>query len=117
MIHHLYEFPFLLLQQQLYVQNLFFLFTMDCFSSIAFGEECDTLGAKEVAFARAFDSCQNNMVLRIFTPYWKLLRLLGLQGEGQIKKDLVAIDQHVERSIQQSTQTPFAFKTRRALMH
>lgn len=83
------------------LQNLLFRYTMDCFSTIAFGEECNTLGAKEVGFARAFDSCQNNMVLRIFTPYWKILRILGLQAEGQIKKDLVAIDEHVRRIIQQ----------------
>eukprot|EP00457_Paulinella_chromatophora_P004203 gb/GEZN01004213.1/.p1 GENE.gb/GEZN01004213.1/~~gb/GEZN01004213.1/.p1 ORF type:complete len:531 (+),score=37.79 gb/GEZN01004213.1/:65-1657(+) len=93
------------------LQELFFRFTMDCFSEIAFGEDLKTVQSygshDDGGFALFFDRSQYNLTRRIFTPWWSFNRFLGLGDEPTINKDISALNQFVDRIVQRRKKEAF----------
>jgi cytochrome P450 len=75
----------------------FFTLTLDAFSEIAFGLDLGGLDGKPQPFIHAFDKCQETIFLRAtrFNRLWKLMKLLNLGPERDMKKALKVIDDFV----------------------
>ncbi|KAJ3356195.1 hypothetical protein HDU83_001774 [Entophlyctis luteolus] len=59
--------------EQFNLQEILFKFTLDSFTKIGFGIDLESMQSKTpLPFALAFDSAQTRMLLRFFTPLWKL---------------------------------------------
>lgn len=92
------------------VQDLYFRYTLESFTDIAFGEKLGTLGhrvdehsnssplkqqhkyeAPSVPFATAFDTVQMIANNRFFDPSWKLRRFLNIGDEKLLKQQVAVI--------------------------
>ncbi|KAF9547205.1 Protein kinase alk2 [Mortierella hygrophila] len=71
------------------IHKLFYLYTLDSFGEISFGQSFGCLDSPEegtVEFAEAFDRLNTIVFNRVFTPGWQLTELLTSRGR-QIRKD------------------------------
>jgi cytochrome P450 len=75
----------------------FFTLTLDAFSEIAFGLDLGGLDGKPQPFIQAFDKCQAQCFNRCekHSGIWKLMKLLNLGPERDMKKALKVIDDFV----------------------
>ena len=72
------------------MQSQFLRFTLDSIAAIAMGVDLNSLAASEDSmpdFVRAFESLQDNLVYRGFTPFWKYIPWL-LKSEREIAKSM-----------------------------
>jgi len=70
------------------MQEIFFRFTMDSISDVAYGYSMGCNKQKEVPVMRAFDSIQFIMNERFYTPFWKIRRFFRIQEEAVLVKDV-----------------------------
>ncbi|KAG9064067.1 hypothetical protein KI688_003246 [Linnemannia hyalina] len=71
------------------IHKLFYLYTLDSFGEISFGQSFGCLDSPEegtVEFAEAFDRLNTIVFNRVFTPGWQLTEFLTSRGR-QIRKD------------------------------
>jgi cytochrome P450 len=93
------------------MQDLFFKFTLDSISKIAFGVDLNCLDQEEVAFAKAFDECQRILDKRFLTPGWQVTRALSSLGlyigdEGKLKKALVIVNNFANEVVEERKRLP-----------
>ncbi|KAI8620483.1 cytochrome P450 [Chytriomyces sp. MP71] len=68
------------------LQELFFRFTFDSFTKVAFGIDMHSMTAKEkVPFMDSFDNAQRVVVNRILTPLWQIVDYLTGTAKTQAK--------------------------------
>ncbi|KAL8290477.1 hypothetical protein RQP46_002735 [Phenoliferia psychrophenolica] len=68
-------------QKSVDLSSLFFAFTLDSFSKLAFGRTVGALDSETpVPFATAFDYAQEVMAKRFFDPLWKISEMFSEQG-------------------------------------
>ncbi|RWW42252.1 hypothetical protein BHE74_00052214 [Ensete ventricosum] len=81
--------------QLLWAQDLFMRMTLDSISKIGFGVEIGTLAADlpENAFAQAFDDANIIVTNRFIDPFWRIKRLLRVQGEGRLQRSIKVLDE------------------------
>ena len=78
------------------MQELFYFYTLDCISEIAFGVQLHCLTANsQPQFASSFDAAQECCNLRWFVPpmITKLKRAFNIGSEGALKKHICVIDE------------------------
>ncbi|KAJ8490884.1 hypothetical protein OPV22_012605 [Ensete ventricosum] len=77
------------------MQDLFMRMTLDSISKIGFGVEIGTLAADlpENAFAQAFDDANIIVTNRFIDPFWRIKRLLRVQGEGRLQRSIKVLDE------------------------
>jgi len=63
------------------MQLLYFRYTMDSFSEIAFGESTNSLRVDTHPFSTSFDRVQSLMTQRFFDPIWHLKKWLDIGRE------------------------------------
>ena len=80
------------------LQSLFYAYTLDTFSEIAFGHHLDSLHT-ESSFAKAFDLSQWLINRRFTTPWWKLERALDVGGERQLKRSVRHLNDYVGKLV------------------
>ncbi|KAF9147225.1 Protein kinase alk2 [Linnemannia schmuckeri] len=70
------------------IHKLFYLYTLDSFGEISFGQSfgCLDTPEEEVEFAAAFDRLNTIVFNRLFTPGWQLTEFLTSRGR-QVRKD------------------------------
>lgn len=82
-------------EESIDVQDIFFRYTMDSFSEIAFGDSLDgLLQEEEPEFSIAFDRIQHRCVLRRIEPefLFKLKLMFGSSDEKQMAKDHAVVN-------------------------
>ena len=85
------------------IYDLLARFTLDCFTSIAFGKSVESVSMypKTSQFAESFDRLMECFAFRHITPpfVWKAMRLLPFEigNEGQIKRDIRVINAFSDR--------------------
>lgn len=80
------------------IQDLFFRYTLDSFTEIAFGDNPNSL-ERDVDFANAFDVVQRCSNERWFDPFWKVWKLFGIGREREIRKQVPIISSYAMRVI------------------
>lgn len=71
------------------LQDLFFRFTLDSFTSIGFGLGTNSVAKGKVPFAAAFDELQATIDQRLFNPFWKVAE--SIIGAAEIKQNLSVV--------------------------
>lgn len=78
------------------LQSIFYGYTFDAFSNIAFGQHLNSIVEPHV-FPKSFQRLNTICVTRLFIPgLWKLLRLLGVAYESPLKTEETILNKHVE---------------------
>ncbi|GAB9470863.1 Cytochrome p450 [Globisporangium polare] len=78
--------------------KLFNRFTIEAFAEIGFGIHMGCLDSEdEHPFQTAFDSAQRVIALRFLRPggFWRMQRFLGIGAEGELKRNMKAINDTV----------------------
>jgi cytochrome P450 len=85
------------------VQDLFFRFTIDIFTLVAFGVELRSFQRDDQhPFAKAFDHMQTRIIERVPNPCWRLSRCLGCSAvERDIQRNAAIIDTFANEVIAQ----------------
>ena len=85
------------------VQDLFFRFTIDIFTLVAFGVELRSFQRDDQhPFAKAFDQMQTRIIERVPNPCWRLSRCLGCSAvERDIQRNAAIIDTFANEVIAQ----------------
>lgn len=81
--------------QLLWAQDLFMRMTLDSIAKVGFGVEIGTLAADlpENAFAQAFDDANIIVTNRFIDPFWRIKRLLRVQGEARLQRSIKVLDE------------------------
>ncbi|THU69827.1 hypothetical protein C4D60_Mb08t18510 [Musa balbisiana] len=77
------------------MQDLFMRMTLDSIGKVGFGVEIGTLAADlpENAFAQAFDDANIIVTNRFIDPFWRIKRLLRVQGEARLQRSIKVLDE------------------------
>lgn len=83
------------------VQDVFFRFTIDIFTLVAFGVELHSFERDDQhPFAKAFDDIQRNVIYRVPNPCWRISKCLGLSKvEKAIHSSATIIDNFADSVI------------------
>mmetsp|Transcript_38822 Transcript_38822/g.112143 ORF Transcript_38822/g.112143 Transcript_38822/m.112143 type:complete len:545 (-) Transcript_38822:197-1831(-) len=76
------------------VYNVLNRFTLDTIGEIGFGKCIGSLEDPSSPFLRSFDRTQQISFQRLFTPFWPLLRLLGLGFERETREHFRRVDSY-----------------------
>eukprot|EP01084_Bolivina_argentea_P244169 409126_1 len=85
------------------IYDTFSRFTLDAFTTIAFGKSVNSLDDDECAFGKAFDEVIYQMSFRMLIPewFWNSLRYLNIGNERGIKKNISIIDDFADNVLNQ----------------
>ena len=87
------------------LQSIFYAYTLDTFSEVAFGHHLDSLQS-ESSFAKAFDRSQWLINRRFSTPWWKIERALNVGPESELKKSIHHLNSYVGDLVRERLSQP-----------
>merc|ERR550539_1245178 len=85
--------------------NLMNRFTLDTIGEIGFGKHIGSLEDPSSPFLRSFDRAQQIVMMRFVTPFWEVLRFLGVGSEVDRREHFSRLDDYsrtVVRELQAS---------------
>mmetsp|Transcript_33183 Transcript_33183/g.92994 ORF Transcript_33183/g.92994 Transcript_33183/m.92994 type:complete len:625 (+) Transcript_33183:27-1901(+) len=78
------------------LQDIFFRYTLDSFSQMAFGVDVGSLREDEApAFGKAFDLATELVPGRFFNPFWEIERLLNIGSERVLRDSIAVVDDYI----------------------
>mmetsp|Transcript_17138 Transcript_17138/g.48272 ORF Transcript_17138/g.48272 Transcript_17138/m.48272 type:complete len:593 (+) Transcript_17138:352-2130(+) len=82
------------------MQDLFFRFTLDSFSIIAFDLDVGCLDSeKQPPFAQSFDIATLNTAVRFFSPLWSLKKMFNVGTERALRDSIAVLDKYIYQVI------------------
>jgi cytochrome P450 len=87
------------------LQRIFYAYTLDTFSEIAFGHHLDSLHT-DSSFAEAFDRSQWLINRRFTTPWWKLERAVNVGAERVLKGSISHLKTYVRVLVKERLSMP-----------
>lgn len=81
--------------------NLMNRFTLDTIGEIGFGKHIGSLEDPSSPFLRSFDRAQQIVMMRFVTPFWEVLRCLGVGSEADQREHFRRLDEYSRTVVQE----------------